>query len=210
MATGAVHVAGEELGLGEVEAGELAGTAVDDLLGGVGDEGDLLVAVVFAGDVHAVDDGADVVAEAGAVALHGGELIVEVLGEDPAVAHVEVDGVAAGGLGLALVDEHLGVVALLVDAVDVLDAGIGAGGQGQVDGHGVGLDGLDHALGDEGDDVGLVVELERGVLHGLEQRLEAVHGAGAGVDEGLDDVVEVGVADLVETDGALGGGARGR
>ena len=68
----------------------------------------------------------------------------------------------------------------------------------------MGFDGFDEALGDEGDDVGLVGEVEGGVLHGFEQGQEAVHGGGAGVDEGLDVVVEVGVADLVHVDGAEG------
>ena len=68
--------------------------------------------------------------------------------------------------------------------------------------------GFDQALGDEGDDVGLVGELQGGVLDGLEQGLEAIHGAGAGVDHGLDLVVEIGVTDVVHVDGAkrLAGG----
>jgi len=50
------------------------------------------------------------------------------------------------------------------------------------------LDGLDEALGHQGDDVGLVEELERGVLHAAEHGLNALHRGAAAVDHGLDDV----------------------
>ena len=78
----------------------------------------------------------------------------------------------------------------------------GTCGLGDADVHGVDLDGLDEALGQQGGDVGLVGEVERSVLHGLQQRDEALHGRAAGVDQRLDLVVEIGVADLVHVDGA--------
>ena len=75
-------------------------------------------------------------------------------------------------------------------------------GLGDADVHGVDLDGFDEALGDEGNDVGLVGEVEGGILYGFEQRREALHGLGAGVDERLDLVVQIDVADVVHVDGA--------
>ena len=51
-------------------------------------------------------------------------------------------------------------------------------------------------------DVGFIGEVEGGVLNGFEQGLHALHCSGAGVDERLDGVVEVGVADLLHVDRA--------
>ena len=102
--------------------------------------------------------------------------------------------------GLVFVGAHVGVVTLEVGAL--LSRRSGRLGFGNADVHRLGLDGLDEALGEEGDDLGLVGEFERRILNGFEQRLETIHGAGAGVDQRLDLVVEVGVADLVHVDGA--------
>ena len=109
-------------------------------------------------DVHAVDHLADVFLEADVVLLHLREFFVEVVDEGPALTHVEIDGLATDDFGLTVVDGHLGVVAFEVGALSCAGRGLGLE---DADVHGVGLDRFDEALGDEGDDVGLVGELER-------------------------------------------------
>ena len=85
-------------------------------------------------------------------------LVVEVVDQNPALAHGELDVLAADVLGLPLKGGSLGVEALLIDAL----AAVGTGGPGEADIHGLGLDGLDEALGDESDDVGFVGEFRAG------------------------------------------------
>jgi hypothetical protein len=75
-------------------------------------------------------------------------------------------------------------------------------GLGDTDVHRVSLDRFDEALGEERYDLGLIGVLERCVLNGFEERLEALHGLSASVDHRLDFVVEIAVADIVHVDGA--------
>ena len=82
----------------------------------LGEEGDLLIFVALAIDVHAVDHLAHVFFKADAVFFHRSDLAVEVVDEHPSLAHGEVDGFAADGFGLALVGAHLGVVAFEIGA----------------------------------------------------------------------------------------------
>ena len=175
------------------------GRAADELARAHGQELNLLGLFLFAAYVHAVDHLAHVLGERLGVALERLHLLVEVVGEDPALAHVEVDLLAPDGFRLAVVDGQLLVV---VGEVDACAGAGGLDGGGEADVEGAGFDGADEALGDEGDDAGLVFEVERGFGYGLEQGGEPLHRLRAGVDERLDFVLEVEVADLRQTDGA--------
>ena len=64
---GAGDVALDDLHLGEVQAGQLGWGAAQDVVAAFGEEGDLLVFVALAVDVHAVDHLAHVLFEADAV-----------------------------------------------------------------------------------------------------------------------------------------------
>ena len=80
--------------------------------------------VLLAFDVHAVDHLADVVLEADGVLSPSGRAGRRSTRRGPSPgAFGEFDGVAADGLGLSSVGGDLGVVALLVDAVDALLGG---------------------------------------------------------------------------------------
>jgi hypothetical protein len=201
---GSARVTFHEVEFGEVHAVEGAGLGmgVERIRGGLFEEEDLFSVAALAVEIHAVDHGSDLVAKAVAVVLHDAEAVVEVLGEDPALALVEGNEVVAGDGGLGVVGSFLEVVSF------EFGAGPGTGesaGRRRGDDVHVRFDGLDEALGDEGDDVALVGELERSVLDATEKGLEALHGLAAAVDLGFDQVVEIDVADLFQVDGNAGG-----
>src|SRR5882757_11388150 len=68
--------------------------------------------------------------------------------------------------------------------------------------HRAGFDALDEALRNKRNDIVLVVEIERSILHSLEQRLQAIGCGCARIDQRLDLIVKVDVADVVKVDTA--------
>jgi len=198
---GAVEVSLEQLHLGQIKPLKLSRCPGDDLalVGAPRQEGDLLVPVALTLDIHAVDHLGDVFLQADAVLLHLDELSVEVIDQHPSLAHGEIDLPAADRFGLAIVGGHGVGVFAEIDAAGggfrlcwLRDAGV----------HGLNLDGLDEALRQQGRDIGLVVKVDGGILHRLQQRNQPLDGGAARVDEGLHLVVKIGVADLVHVDGA--------
>ena len=164
----AVQVALHQLALGQVQAAERARRVANDVSAGAcGQEVDLLVVAAFAFHVHAVDHLAHIVLDAGAFLLHLAERAVEVIHQHPSLSHVQIDPAAAHLLGLAVVGGHLCHVTLLVDA---LPQRSGLHRQRNAHVHGLRLHRLDQALGHQRHDVALIGELQRRLLHRLQQR----------------------------------------
>ena len=73
--------------------------------------------------------------------------------------------------------------------------------------HGACFDGADHAFGDERDDVAAKGVFERRLADRLQERQQAVHRGGPGIEQRLELEMQIGVANLVHADLVI---ARGR
>ena len=152
--------------------------------------------------IHAIDHLADAFLEALRLPFESGEGVIEVLRQHIAVGHGLLDGVAADGFGcldrgIVLVGGRFQIAAPdiggnLVDG----DAGI----------HGPGLDRANHALDDQGHDVAAIGVIEGRILNRLEKGQKPVQGGRASVQQRLNLVMKVGVANLPHVDGSVDGG----
>ncbi len=198
---GSVEVSFEELELGELEAGQLGCGTTQDVMAASGKEGDLLVFAALAIDVHAVDHLAHVFPEADAALFHRADLVVEVVDENPTLTHGEIDRFAPDGFGLSIVRADFGVVTFEIGTR------LHGGGQGarvwvsptSIVWVSIAL--IRHSV-EKRNDLCFIGVFERGVLNGSEQGLEAFHRLSSRVDQRLDLIVEIGVADIVHVDGA--------
>ena len=171
-------VAGSQQRLRVVERGRLPGIGcAHHLRGGLGGELDLLRVLALLAHVQVVEHVAVGVLQADRVlvGLELEQLPVEVEREDEAFLLRPVHGGAAGGLG--------GGVA----GIDLAR-----------------LDGADQRLVHQQHDVALEAVVHGRRLHAQLQHLQAAHGGAALQGQGIEDEVQVGVADLVHGDGAAG------
>ena len=202
MERGRGHVSAGQPRLGQIQARQLARLALHQhVLIRFLVEFNVAGAMHLLVHIHAVDHFADGVGQAGRVFFKLNQLLIKILRENESLGHVVVHRGQAYGIDLLLVDLPLMLVARQVGAVD-------AGGNlvhGNAGVHGPRLDGLDQALDGQRHGVVAIAELDRSFANLLQNRLGAVDGVGARIEQRLDHVMQVGVAHIAHANLAVDG-----
>ena len=150
--------------------------------------------VCFAVHIHAVDHRPDVVLQADAILRHRAKLAVKIIHQHPALPHVQIDSLAPDRLGLAVIHRHLLQVVVVLGAVF---HGIRLLWLWNPYIHRLRLDRFDQALRHQRRNIRLVGELQRRVLHRLQQWSQSLHRARPRVDQRLHSEVEIRMPDQI-------------
>ncbi len=162
---------------------------------------DALHVVQLLAHIHAIDHLADTFLEALWLPFESGEGVIEVFGQHIAICHGLLDGAAADRFGCL----DRGIV-LVGGRFQIAAPGIGGNlVNGDAGIHGPGLDRPDHAFDHQGHNVAAVGVVEGRILDRLEKGQKPVQDRSASVEQRLDLVMKVSVANFAHVDGSIDG-----